>query len=130
MVTNWNCKNGNKSIMVWNEISRFLQEFFNEKKWKNIKFIQILQNRIYFVKKKKWGSSIWVTLINIDYLISRKLPSLISIWFYLLWAHFCLYIFIWILVKYEAKIWAVWSNIYNFYKNSSCKMKICCNFSK
>ena len=37
--------------MVWNEISRFLQEF-HEKNWKNIKFIQILQNRIYFVKKK------------------------------------------------------------------------------
>ena len=55
-------------------------------------------------KKKKCGSSIWVTLINIDYLISRKLPYLISILFYLLWAHFCLYIFIWILVKYEAKI--------------------------
>ena len=53
--------------MVWNEISRFLQKFFDEKFEKKYKSVKIFQNRIYFVKKsemKKINEIIRITFIT------------------------------------------------------------------
>ena len=62
----------------------FLGKFFNEKFCKKIKYVQIFQNRIYFVKKSKTKKINETIRIKFHYLIAHKLPLFNSKLYYLM----------------------------------------------